>query len=281
MEPGGAERPDRPDRPGKTDGPGRPEKVNGSSGGPGPGTGWTAKALIPAFVVTGAFYAAWWVVVYGILGHVCPFTFLGVLPFCFFGARVLGRSRPHWGTFVPSFLIAGGFWWAAWELHGEFPRRHVTPEPTVLLILAFATGLVAVTLLARRFPAENTVSERRERVLTTASTLLATAGLVAGLAYALVPGVRGLVGGDPGEVSDWFDTQFYGDDVYWLFYVLAVLGVVSGACWLVGVNLKGRPEAARALQAVGLVFLAFIVVGIPIAYRLVDAGGTGTPREAR
>lgn len=240
------------------------------------------RAWLGAWLGVTATFVGWWVVVYGIFGHVCPFAFVGIWLAAIFGGRALHPRRvPWWGLFV-SLVFVLAAWVGAWFVHGPEEVRHVTPEPHAFLALAYGGALAIHYLLARRAgPAGPVSSWPRGHVRRFGYGNGILSPLV-GVAYLVVPQVKEWLDQGP-DGAEWFDTVFQQFDVYYLFTYVAAMCVAFGALWWVAVGYErrgGDPGVGRALQATSFTVLGFIFVGLPLIFWLLRAEAPATPESA-
>ncbi|MHA1684676.1 MAG: hypothetical protein ACTSUE_27305 [Promethearchaeota archaeon] len=215
-------------------------------------------------------YFCWFIYVYGFLGHVCPVTWLGMWMASLVGCAAVTNRRPKFLGTVISFVLSAMLWALSfWVLHGDVEVRNVTIGPfvvlamTPLLLLYVQVLLVKVPKMGRKIMKWEVITGNIFEGLFSVSVL------VAGLVYISVPSIR--AGMEIDSDSGWFDTVFYGWDVFNLFLFLVIIGLISSgfalAGWFLGGN-KARAKASRTCRLVGFTFLGLLAVGTWFAFVL-------------
>ncbi|MBD3351976.1 MAG: hypothetical protein GF364_10870 [Candidatus Lokiarchaeota archaeon] len=232
------------------------------------------KPFLIAFFVQIAIYTAWLIYIFGVLGHVCPVAWVGVWCSSLSGCVAFSDKRPRFlGTFL-SFIVTALLWGVAyfylhpndtfgWEV--DTLSKVVTVGPFISYIATiFLTLLIQIVFTkTEKIQGPEKVSRKIglifERILAGLSFLLT---IVVGVVYVTVPWVKEELWDD--DPSEYLDTVFPPGGVYQLFYVLAIIAIISGIFMGFNAYIKNKGnnlELNITTRLIGYTFLGFIAIG--------------------
>jgi len=204
------------------------------------------KNLIGIYIFQNAFYILWFAYIFGVLGHVCPVAFLGVWTASIVGCYVFTKKRPRFLGMIVSLIFTAVFWGIAFfflhpnEIYGwkvDTLYRYVNLAPFIVLILTIPLLVFIQIIFTNRLkPWKRNHSTKIELLLEKLFSLVSVLGVFAGLYYTISPSMKKSSWND--STTEWFDTVFYEGDNFYLFLVLAILGIISGIFMLINWILK-------------------------------------------
>ena len=245
-------------------------------------------------------HAGWFGYIYGVLGHVCPAAFLGMWHTSVIAAFVWKEKicsvRGMMLSFLATFVCLGI---AFFVLHPvDTSEPHITPGPFVMLFVAFVVStLINGTLLKKELKekeeSKKNTSEQEEEQEKEELTALELErlqklrarknfiperpgrlgkidGCITGLTISLVfivslwymvdSTIKDMVWNE--DSVAWFDTRFYAGDVWRLWLVIAIIGLISSVSMFSAMLLvKKSPHAAINLRIIGYTVLGMLAIG--------------------
>jgi len=228
---------------------------------------WLIKCWI--FQICVAF--GWFIYIFGVLGHVCPIAFLGMWNSSLIGCVAFKSRKPSFlGTFL-SFIVTAAIWLLTFFiLHPPIENRFINLEPFIaLLLLPFILLLIQI-LLSKKKSLE---SKRIEiKIASIIETISMSAGIPIIISFFMNPMIkRSLYTTE----TKWFDTVFYGFDIYNLFAVISIVWIFSILCSISSRYLAKKDSKSEKkleiiwiLKYLGLTFFGFLFIGTVASFLL-------------
>lgn len=217
---------------------------------------WIAQLII---------YFGWFGYIFGVLGHVCPATFLGVWNASLLAGAVFTQKRPTFiGTFLSFLTTVIGFGFAFFVLHPpDVPVRYINAGPFIALIITIIATTAVQVVCSKKFGRDDPRPSFRIGILFEKfiAGLTASIILLISLGYMLIPQVKSIVWNT--KPQEWFDTLFVIGDMWYLWLVVAIIGLISAISMMMAIILerKGQTSQAAAARLLGHTFFGLILIG--------------------
>ena len=204
-------------------------------------------------------YWIWFIYIYGILGHVCPVTFLGLWNASLIGVLAFSNRRPSFiGAFLSLLVAAIGWGISFFFLHPQELVRNITLGPFIVVFLT-PFFLIGQQYLFGNKRISTLIELRLENYLGIILTILQS---VIVISFFTVPWIRENTWND--SPTEWFDTIFGIGDVWRLFLVIALIGLVSLFFMVISIvftKKKYKFEWAYGFRLLGYTLFGMLAVG--------------------
>ncbi|MHA1340229.1 MAG: hypothetical protein ACTSRZ_09215 [Promethearchaeota archaeon] len=232
------------------------------------------KILIICWIFQILVSLIWFGYIFGVLGHVCPVAFLGMLNSSLIGCAAISSRRPRFlGTFI-SLIITIGIWALTFFiLHPPVENRFINIPPFIALIsLPFILLLIQIPLSQGKQLQSKNFEIKIAIIIEYASIFI---GIPLIIAFYFIPSIKN---GMYSEVTNWFDTQFFGWDIYNLFVVLSIIWIISIICSIIGFYFEKKAnnndenanisfkQKSWILRYLGMTFLGLLLVGTWVSF---------------
>ncbi|MBD3353516.1 MAG: hypothetical protein GF364_18680 [Candidatus Lokiarchaeota archaeon] len=230
--------------------------------------------------------------IYGIIGHICPITFLGMVMLALLASiSILGKSIYRKGLYL-SIAISVSFWLITFfllhpnNLFGwkvEHPYKHITLIPVIAIIIDFLIILSIQILFTKKFTttsrlghegklAENEdiqhsvfASEKKIKIEDRIAKISLAFGLIYGILYISVPQVKEWFWNVEG--TEWFDTLLSEGELWGAFLFLAIIGLFSAIFMCVSYILRNYFDSSKwkrsevIFHLLGYLFFGLVIAG--------------------
>ncbi|MHA1821119.1 MAG: hypothetical protein ACTSU2_01470 [Promethearchaeota archaeon] len=197
-----------------------------------------------AFISKFILYFGWFIVIYGFIGHICPFAFVAIWALSLTACYAFTGKRPRFlGIFI-SFILTLLMWgFTFFYLHPnnvfgwkvDHPSRNITILPFLGYFLNLFIVFYTQIIIAKKLPTwKRTTSSRFESILDEVFAVFSMIISIIGGLYYIIWGKSSWNNSE----QEWYDTIFRVGDVYYLFLYIAIVALISGFSFLAYYLLK-------------------------------------------
>jgi hypothetical protein len=211
----------------------------------------------------------WFIYIFGVLGHVCPVTFLGMWHVSLFACVVFKGERPRFPGALISLVLTAGLWFLAFFYLHPFDednlQKTISVGPFILLILTpildFLIHIPFISKISRLYVPirlSSRVEIILEQILSIFSCIVC---IIIPILFLFTPIGRSLSWND--DPQEWFDTLFRVGDVWRLFAFLCIIALSSGIMMLLGLVWARNKSIVAAVSGriLGYLFFGMLFIG--------------------
>jgi hypothetical protein len=230
------------------------------------------KVFLWGYLLQIAIYFSWYILIYGILGHVCPVAFLGPWSASIIGSVYYTSKKPRFlGCFISLIItiLIWGFTFLFLHPNDVFgwkvddPYRIITFGPYLMFFVNTIVSVVIQVVITRKMkPWKTEVSNKLENLIEKLLSILTI--LIGTVGFAVFFFFKDDINNN--NVIDWFDTQFYPGDQWILFLFIMFIALFSAIMMLYSYyqenkNRKISKKIISLTYLLGYTFLGLVVLG--------------------